>query len=276
MKAAVQSVLDQTNPNWRLLVVDDGYPDPSIPGWFASLNDDRISYSRNEKNLGANGNYRRCLDFVTNEFCVVMGADDLMKPNYVENILGLIKEFPNTAIIHPGVEVIDENNNVYEPRVDQIKNLLKPKAPQALVIKGEKLVTTLMHGNWMCFPAIVWRSEIIKKVGFRAGLNVTQDLALAIDIIKAGGEMVVSDNIIFQYRRHLGSDSSIKALNGERFKEEKQLFDSLAKEFSKLGWSSASRAARLHMTSRLHSLSLLPKALRAHVSAKPLVKHTFL
>ena len=34
MKEAVRSVLRQENPHWRLIVVDDGYPDDSIPGWF--------------------------------------------------------------------------------------------------------------------------------------------------------------------------------------------------------------------------------------------------
>ena len=33
MKQAVLSVVGQTNPDWRLIVVDDGYPDDSIPGW---------------------------------------------------------------------------------------------------------------------------------------------------------------------------------------------------------------------------------------------------
>ena len=57
MKKTVASVLAQTDPDWRLIVVDDGYPDDSLPDWFASLNDSRISYQRNEINLGANGNF---------------------------------------------------------------------------------------------------------------------------------------------------------------------------------------------------------------------------
>ena len=88
--------------------------------------------------------------------------------------------------------------------------------------------------------------------------------------------MVVSDKIVFQYRRHLASDSSIKALNGARFVEEAQLFADLAKEFSGMGWNKAARAAKLHLTSRLHSLTLIPKALKAKVTIAPLVKHTFL
>ena len=65
LKEAVASVIAQTNPNWHLLVVDDGYPDETLPAWFESLNDSRISYLRNESNLGANGNFQKCLSQVT-------------------------------------------------------------------------------------------------------------------------------------------------------------------------------------------------------------------
>ena len=80
MKQAVLSVVGQTNPDWRMIVIDDGYPDDSIPGWFESLKDERITYMRNETNLGANANYRKCLTFVENELVTVMGADDVMLP----------------------------------------------------------------------------------------------------------------------------------------------------------------------------------------------------
>ena len=74
MKQAVESVLGQTSPDWTLTVIDDGYPDDSIPGYFGALvaKDPRITYLRNEANLGANGNYRKALTFVRNELAVVM------------------------------------------------------------------------------------------------------------------------------------------------------------------------------------------------------------
>src|SRR5512141_1373011 len=62
MKQAVRSVLGQSYPHWRLIVVDDGYPDPEPARWFGNLRDPRVAYRRNDANLGANGNYRRCLD----------------------------------------------------------------------------------------------------------------------------------------------------------------------------------------------------------------------
>ena len=48
MKQTVASVLDQSDPDWRMIVVDDGFPDESLPGWFASLNDSRVIYNGNE------------------------------------------------------------------------------------------------------------------------------------------------------------------------------------------------------------------------------------
>ena len=52
LKQTVASVRAQTDPEWTLTVVDDGYPDDSIPGYFAGLGDDRVRYERNEVNLG--------------------------------------------------------------------------------------------------------------------------------------------------------------------------------------------------------------------------------
>lgn len=80
MQAAVRSVLGQQDPDWRLTVVDDCYPEPGIPEWFASLGDERIRYLRNEQNLGANRNYQRCVDLVEHDVIVIIGSDDLMLP----------------------------------------------------------------------------------------------------------------------------------------------------------------------------------------------------
>jgi len=57
MKQAVESVLGQTSSDWTLTIIDDGYPDQSLPDYFGTLaaRDPRITYVHNEHNLGANG-----------------------------------------------------------------------------------------------------------------------------------------------------------------------------------------------------------------------------
>ena len=275
LKQTVESVIAQSDPDWRLIVVDDGYPDESIPGWFASLKDPRISYQRNVNNLGANGNFQKCLKLVSEEFCVVMGADDILEPNYVARVKTAISEHPEASMIHPRVVVIDEGNHEISTRADQIKSAIHETGNGDLVLSGESLAVSLMRGNWMYFPAITWRTRTIQEIGFREGFHVCQDLGLAMDLIMRGGVMVQIDDPIFKYRRHLASDSSTKALDGSRFLEERDFFKVMQLELQQLGWNKAANAARLHLTSRLHAASLIPKAIRNPKNVWILLRHTF-
>ena len=264
MKQAVESVLGQTSPDWTLTVIDDGYPDDSIPGYFGALvaKDPRITYLRNEANLGANGNYRKALTFVRNELAVVMGADDIMLPNYIETVVAAHLQFPSAQIIQPGVRVIDEHNQPVMGLVDRTKRLYAPRVKGRRLLSGEPLAVSLMRGNWLYFPSICWKADSFVAMNFREGLNVVQDLALALDLIKAGGSLVVDSSVCFQYRRHRESDSSWRALEGTRFIEEREFFTGMADEFATMGWRRAARTARLHLSSRLNAAILLPKALR--------------
>lgn len=260
MKLAVQSVLKQEYPDFRLLVVDDGYPDDSIPGWFASLDDARVSYQRNEKNLGANGNYRKALTLVENELVVVMGADDVMMPEYLQWLVARAEAYPQAQIFQPGVFVIDQHGAPAHGLVETIKDRARPKGHGPRLLSGEKLAASLLGANWLYFPSIAWRASAITKHSFRPEYDVVQDLALALDIVMDGGALLLDDFACFQYRRHAGSDSSVKALEGVRFGEERAFFGEMAKEMDAKGWRRAAAVARAHVSSRLHAASLLPRA----------------
>lgn len=260
MKLAVRSVLRQDYTDFRLVVIDDGYPDDSIPGWFASLNDDRVSYERNEQNLGANGNYRKCLERIENDLTVVMGADDVMLPNYLSWLVARAEEHPEAQIFQPGCFVIDEHGAPSNTLVERVKAVYRPKGSGVRVLNGEKLAVSLLRGDWLYFPSLGWRSEAMLKHNFRPEYNVVQDLALVLDITMNGGSLLLDDVAAFQYRRHSGSDSSWRALEGTRFGEERAFFLQMAKEMDALGWKHAARVARLHTSSRLHAATLLPKA----------------
>jgi hypothetical protein len=273
MKQTVTSILNQTDGDWCLFVVDDGYPDDSLPKWFSDLNDSRISYLRNENNLGANGNFQKCLGLLSAEFCVVMGADDVLEPDFVAVIQDTINKNPDVAMIHPRVSVIDESNNQISTRSDEVKSKIRDSHGSGTLLSGETLASSLMKGNWMYFPSITWRTKTIQEIGFRPGFNVCQDLGLAMDLIMQGGKMVLIEDEIFKYRRHTASDSSVKAINGERFIDEKAFFNVMAKDLKAIGWNQAASAAKLHSTSRLHAASLIPACVVRGQNPWPLIKH---
>ncbi|MDX3527713.1 glycosyltransferase [Streptomyces sp. ID05-39B] len=261
LQAAVRSVLDQTDKDWRLTVVDDGREE-GVPEWFASLGDSRVRYLRNEQNLGITKNFRKCVGLVESTHFTMLGSDDLLLPEYVATIRAAVAAVPDAAIYQPGVQVIDENGTPSVTLADQVKKrLYSPRATERRVLSGEPLAANLLGGNWLYFPSICWRADLVKEIDFREDLSVIQDLALIIEIVRRGEKLVVEPATVFQYRRHSASLSSGEAVSGARFGEAVRFFNETGAMLDRHGWPKAARAARRHLSMRLHALTLVPGAL---------------
>lgn len=276
MRTSVRSVLRQSSPDWRLIVVDDAYPDPSIASWFAELDDPRVEYHRNAENLGANRNYTKAVGLARAEHVVIMGADDVMLPNYLDVVDLTLRRFPTAAAVQCGVEVIDAHGAPIRPLVDRVKHLLQPQGDETCLLSGEQLIVSLLRGNWTYFPSLCWRRDAIAAVGFRPEFEVVQDLALLIDVLTRGGGLAYVPRTAFRYRRHVGSDSARKTeAGGARFLEEKRYFSSIAAELHDKNMHRAARAARVHLTSRAHAAALIPRATRSGdaAAARDLWRH---
>ncbi|MEU4354567.1 glycosyltransferase family 2 protein [Streptomyces virginiae] len=278
MQDAVRSVLAQTDRDFRLVVIDDG-KEPDVPGWFAGLGDDRVHYTRNEQNLGITKNFQKCVRLSEADYVVIMGCDDVLHPHYLETVRGIVDAQPGIGMIQPGVEVIDGTGQVTQGLADNTKKrLYAPQVKGRRLMGGEELAASVLRGNWLYFPSIAWRGEVLRKVNFRDDYSVIQDLALVVDLLEGGEQMVIDNTTtVFQYRRHAVSESSVQAFSGTRFAEAERYFSAVAARMDARGWPKAARAARFHSASRLHALTMLPGALRSgnKAGARTLAKHAF-
>lgn len=248
LKKAVESVLSQTVDDWRLLVFDDCYDSEEPAKYFANLNDKRITYRRHEKNLGITRNFNFALQEAKSKYCVMFGCDDVMLPNYLELAL---KHIGSCDFYQPGVEVINAHGDPYLPLADRVKRILRPR--KSGIYSGEKLAASLCRGNWLYFPSLMWKTSTIQKYQFDTQYKILEDVVLQMEIIKNGGILFLDKNVTFQYRRFSESLSS-KEKSGVRFHEENSVYSKLALDFKNMGWAKASRAAKLHISSRLHQL----------------------
>lgn len=274
---AVESVISQSDPDWRLVIVDDVYPDLAPGVWAQGLADERITYLRNEENLRPSRNYRKCVSLMRSEYAVLMGCDDVMLPNYVRRVKELIAQFPDSSIVQPGVTVIDTDGRPSRPLADRAKGWYRMRSRGPSAHSGEKLATSLLRGNWTYFPSLVWRTTELHRHGFRVDLDVVQDLAMLLEIAKGGGVLVVDDEACFNYRRHAASVSAMTGSDGSKFAQERTLFDEAARDCAALGWPRAARAARHHFTSRINALTEFPAAVRAAnpQGRRALLRHVF-
>jgi glycosyltransferase involved in cell wall biosynthesis len=274
LKEAVGSVIDQTTDDWRLTVIDDAYPDTGPGRWVAGLNHARIRYVRNSRNGGVSATFRQAVDLAAEDFLTIMGCDDRLLPDYTERALQKMRAAPGASYLQPGVEVINEQGLSSSPLADRVKSILRPR-PSAEPLVGESVARSLLRGNWTYFPSIVWRTSSIREYSFDPHFDVVLDLHLQLQILAGGGRMLLDDRATFQYRRHSHSVSSVTARDGARFAEERALFAEWSDRFEGMGWSSAARAARLHLTSRINALTLLPGARDNAALRRELTHHAF-
>lgn len=273
----VRAVLAQNDQRWRMTVVDDCYPDPQVAQFFTELDDERVNYVRNETNLGITANYEKCLELATAEHMVFLGCDDLPGLDYVARAHELVAHFPQATIIQPGVRIIDSEGQVIRPLADRVKELVAPAARTPRLLSGESLAVSLLHADWLYWPSLVFRREALLRTPFRPGFPIIQDLALVMDIVLAGGTLLRDPKVTFSYRRHAGSASSVALFDGRRFSGEQEYFALAEKLVRANGWHRAARAARLHSTSRVHALTLVPTALRRRdgEALRMLARHAF-
>lgn len=264
LRETVESVLSQSDPDWSLTVVDDADPQGSRAQWFEQLQDSRVRYLRNESNLGSNRNFQRCLDLAQGDLVVFLGCDDVLLPHYASTVRAAHEQFPGAAMIQPGVQIIGADGRPARTLVDQVKrHVYAPRLDRAQIMTGEALAVSLLRGNWLYFPSLCWRREVLARHRFEAGLDTIQDLALIIDLVLAGESLAVVPSTCFRYRRHAASESSWRAATGTRFEEERRFFHQTGDRMAGRGWRQAERAARRHLSSRLNALTLLPSAARA-------------
>lgn len=279
LRACVRSVLEQTDADWRLLVVDDCYPDDTVGPWVEGLGDSRVGYVRNETNLGITDNYRRCLDLAVHDWMVFLGCDDLLLPDYVATVRAAVDRDAGDGvvdIVQPGVCVVDERGERVRPLADVVKRrLFRPRVDGPTVLGGEDLAVSLLRGNWLYWPSLAFRTESLRRQSFLDGFPLVQDLALVLDLTMAGSRLLVLPDEVFAYRRHRASASSATVSDGRRFTGERDYFRIAAARCAEQGWLRAARAARVHLASRLYAASEVPGALltRSWRGARTLTGH---
>lgn len=278
LRAAVESVLAQTDPEWRLVVIDDQYPDRAPGEWVRSLGDPRVHYLLNEENLGVSGNFSRSLELVESEHFVLMGCDDVLEPGYIAQMRAAVRRFPGTSYFQPQVSVISDRGEAVLPLADRVKRWSRPHKAHPIILQGEPLAVSLLRGNWTYFPSICWRTDAVRDAhGFDPDYEIVLDLALQLTIITGGGTMALLPERTFRYRRHEASVSSATARFGGRFDEERRFFHDVAGRLDAMGWHRAARAARRHVTSRLNAATKLPGAIRVgdRDGRSSLLRHVF-
>ena len=103
--AAVESVLNQTERDLELIVVDDGSKDNSLE-ILSTFSDPRLKIYPQE-NQGAHAAINRGLEQATGHYLAILNSDDLYFPIRLQKLIGILGQHPETGLVGSYIQVID-------------------------------------------------------------------------------------------------------------------------------------------------------------------------
>lgn len=110
---SIESIISQTFQNWTLLILDNCSTDNTQEVCASYLNDTRIQYIRNEKNLGLLGNLLKGIELTqTPYWCYVCHDDKFIDNTAVQRAFDILEADPEIAMVSSPLKWMDARSNI--------------------------------------------------------------------------------------------------------------------------------------------------------------------
>lgn len=145
---AIQSLLDQTNQQWKLIMCDDGSKDNTYKKAKSYAEQyENIILIQNDKNMGLNYTLNHCLEYVDTEYVARMDADDISLPTRLEKEINFLDNHQEYAIVSTPMIYFDENGDFRTGKGN-----------------GEAIKSDFIKETPFCHAPCMVRSEAYRKV----------------------------------------------------------------------------------------------------------------
>jgi glycosyltransferase involved in cell wall biosynthesis len=191
----LQSILDQTYHNLEILVVDNASTDSTF-GLLGQVNDPRLVIHRNERNIGGEQNWSKCIQLASGEYIAVFHADDLYLPNMVEKQVRALQDNASVGAVFTMANFINDRDEVIG--ASRLPAGLRGKR---VFRYPEIFLGILENGNFLMCPSSMVRGRLYKKLApfdiDRFGTSADLDMWLR---ILERGPIAVLDERLMSYR----------------------------------------------------------------------------
>lgn len=214
LAAAVGSLLAQTVPLEKIVLVDDGSTDGSVQlirqRYARELDSGRIVLHRLPENAGVSAARNTGVSLVETDWFVFLDADDVLAPEAVACLLNRADELaeePNPyGLIHPAYQMIDDAGTVTSP-VHRWRQ-----------VGFAETAGWMFYRNHIISPSglLVNRQQFMELGGFDVNLRYSEDAELWLRFAQVSGIGYVDQPLAF-IRRHAANASKQVAnmLQGE-------------------------------------------------------------
>jgi glycosyltransferase involved in cell wall biosynthesis len=206
---SIASALGQRHPDFEVVVVDNASTD-STPRVIAQFTDARIRAYRNPRNVGAAGNFNKCVELARGRYLKILCADDVLYPDCVERQAAALDD-DRVALVGASRDIIDEQGR---PRLRRrFPGGRSGRVPGDAAIRATVRAGTNVFGEP---AAVLVRTESVRQAG---GFNPRYQFCLDLDLwcrLLQTGDLFVIDDALCGFRVSAGSWSAVLARRQHR------------------------------------------------------------
>ncbi len=166
LKAAIESILEQTFIDFEFIIINDGSSDNSEK-IIKSFSDKRIKYVDNIDNKGLVFTLNRGVEMAKGKYIARMDADDISLNTRFEKQVTFLEKNSNISIIASTVKLINEDDHTIGFWNEE-KNKISTK----------DIYNYLPIDNCIAHPSIMVKSECLKLYGYKIDQALSEDYDL--------------------------------------------------------------------------------------------------
>ena len=225
LREQIDSILNQTHTEFRLLISDDGSTDGTreILKEYKEK-DGRIYVFFQENNLGVVKNFEFLLEKVEAKYYMFSDQDDIWKETKIEKSLNKIEE--GFDLVYSDLEVVDENLNVTYSSYWKLKGIYNK-------IKKYNNFESLYLNNFITGCTMISKKELINSFMPLPNTSkfVLHDYWISL-IISQNGKIAYIEEPLIKYRQHKNNKVGSKKKTDElkSIDEIRSLFIQVKKE----------------------------------------------
>ncbi|NJO70903.1 MAG: glycosyltransferase, partial [Oscillatoriales cyanobacterium RM1_1_9] len=197
---AIESVLQQTESDWELMVCDDGSQDET-PDLMAAYSDPRIRYLRHPQNIGKSNNMRSGFEAATGKYFMKFDDDDRLVPEFLARTSGILDQHPAVDFVGTDHWIIDSHNDRDPLATTQNSQRWgRSSLPPGLV--KNLLAITFVRQSFQ-IGATLFRRAVLAEMGYmRPNIQNCEDNDLLVRLALAGKQAYYLPERLMEYRVH--------------------------------------------------------------------------
>ena len=202
IRKCIESILQQTNRNFELIISDNASTDSSPEICKEFLNkDNRITFVRQNKNMGRLWNFHFLVTKAVGEYFVWVPVDTFLLPEFLERNIAVLESQDKVVGCISKIKIVDNSIDQFETQKRILKKIGLVYRPfDTLPITGnynERIRKYLKHFPWEMFYSVFRTKALKDSVVLNPSFLVGHDAGLVLNILKHG-EIQVVDQILLE------------------------------------------------------------------------------